>query len=275
MLFKFLGTAAAEGFPALFCQCDACKRAIKTGGRNIRGRSAVLIDEHIMIDFPPDMLSYKIRYNLDLVKVKNIFFTHSHIDHLAANELCYYHHWYSNRDDPDSKLTIFGNAKVLELIGQAYNFDSGDKTSCMVLNQTELFKGIDVDGITLTPLPARHDTKEECAIYLIENNGSKILYANDSGLLPDATYDFLKGKRLDYVSLDCTSGKISSGKGHMGFPDNLKVKDILINQGSADEKTIFISHHFSHNGLITYDEFSELAKGSRFISSWDGMELEL
>ena len=31
MKFKYLGTAAAEGWPAMFCSCDACNRARTSG----------------------------------------------------------------------------------------------------------------------------------------------------------------------------------------------------------------------------------------------------
>ena len=48
MKLQFLGTAAAEGFPALFCQCENCKRARELGGRNIRSRSQALVDGKIL-----------------------------------------------------------------------------------------------------------------------------------------------------------------------------------------------------------------------------------
>ena len=35
MKLQFLGTAAAERIPAMFCACDTCKRALRAGGRNI------------------------------------------------------------------------------------------------------------------------------------------------------------------------------------------------------------------------------------------------
>ncbi|HBJ10614.1 MAG TPA: carbon-phosphorus lyase, partial [Ruminococcaceae bacterium] len=38
MKFQYLGTAAAEGFPGMFCSCDTCEKARKAGGRNIRTR---------------------------------------------------------------------------------------------------------------------------------------------------------------------------------------------------------------------------------------------
>ena len=36
MKLKYLGTAAAEGIPALFCRCEMCAYARKAGGKEIR-----------------------------------------------------------------------------------------------------------------------------------------------------------------------------------------------------------------------------------------------
>ena len=47
MKIHYLGTAAAEGWPAVFCQCDACKAGKEMGGKNIRTRSSVLIDDEL------------------------------------------------------------------------------------------------------------------------------------------------------------------------------------------------------------------------------------
>ena len=42
MKLQYLGTAAAEGWPALFCTCDNCARARAAGGKNIRTRRKAL-----------------------------------------------------------------------------------------------------------------------------------------------------------------------------------------------------------------------------------------
>ena len=57
MKFRFLGTAAAEGIPALFCECAVCKEAREKGGRHIRTRSQALIDDDLLIDFNADSYS--------------------------------------------------------------------------------------------------------------------------------------------------------------------------------------------------------------------------
>ena len=273
--FKFVGTAAAEGIPALFCQCETCRRAAEAGGRNIRGRSGALIGGRVLIDFPPDMLTYKLRYGLDLAEVSHVFITHSHIDHLAANELCYYHKGYAVRNRPDSVLTVYGNPLVLEVIRESFRFDMGKVPRCIALKEITPFSGINVGDVTLTPLTADHDRREACVFYLIEGNGRRMLFANDTTRFPAETCEYLSGRRLDIVSLDCTTGKFPCRRSHMGFPDNLVVREKLVAQNSADGETLFISHHFSHNGGINYDDFAALAGDSGFVSSWDGMEVFL
>lgn len=57
MKIQFLGTAAYEGIPAMFCQCEQCNTARKRGGKNLRTRSQALIDGKLLIDFPADTLS--------------------------------------------------------------------------------------------------------------------------------------------------------------------------------------------------------------------------
>ena len=40
MKFKYLGTAAAEGFPAVFCDCEYCKEARKRGENSWKSAGA-------------------------------------------------------------------------------------------------------------------------------------------------------------------------------------------------------------------------------------------
>lgn len=58
MKIKYLGTAAAEGIPAIFCHCEICKHAREHGGKNIRTRAQALIDDKIMLDLGPDTLNF-------------------------------------------------------------------------------------------------------------------------------------------------------------------------------------------------------------------------
>ena len=86
MKIKYLGSGASEGFPAMFCTCDNCKRAKLAGGKNIRTRSQTLINNDLLIDFNQDTYAHVVYGGLDLLLVKNIFITHYHEDHLCGHE---------------------------------------------------------------------------------------------------------------------------------------------------------------------------------------------
>ena len=40
----------------------------------------------------------------------------------------------------------------------------------------------------------------------------------------------------------------------MGAQDHLRMREKLLANGAADEHTIFVANHFSHNGLVPHEE---------------------
>lgn len=84
MVLDYLGTAAAEGWPAIFCECNACRRAAESGGRNIRSRSQALVNGELLIDLPADTCSRVLTGRLHLSGIQSCLITHSHSDHLYA-----------------------------------------------------------------------------------------------------------------------------------------------------------------------------------------------
>src|SRR5271163_705056 len=89
MKVTLLGTSGAEGWPGLFCCCEACAKARALRGKNIHTRSSALIDNVLKIDFPPDILHQVIAFDLDLRALKALIFTHGHDDHFSGPELQY------------------------------------------------------------------------------------------------------------------------------------------------------------------------------------------
>lgn len=130
----------------------------------------------------------------------------------------------------------------------------------------------------ITPLMAAHDPAECCLIYLIEDEeGKTLLYGNDTAYFPEETWSYLKRKRLDFVSLDCTMGVLEDGKTHMGWKGCVRTKKRLISMGCVHEKTIFMLNHFSHNcgHGISHAEMEHLAETEGFQVSWDGRSVIL
>ena len=87
MQFQYLGTAAAEGWPAVFCRCKYCLEAQRLGGKNIRTRSQAIVNDDLLLDLPPDTYMHKLMNHLDLSRVKYLFVTHFHMDHFYPQEL--------------------------------------------------------------------------------------------------------------------------------------------------------------------------------------------
>ena len=89
MKIVFLGTAAAEGVPGLWCKCQYCEHARKVGGKEIRRRCSYYVDDDTMIDFGPDSFYQALANHIYLPDLKRIIFTHPHGDHMSASELVY------------------------------------------------------------------------------------------------------------------------------------------------------------------------------------------
>jgi phosphoribosyl 1,2-cyclic phosphate phosphodiesterase len=275
MKLKYLGTAAAEGIPAVFCTCTVCTTARKLKGRHVRTRSQAVLDGTILFDFPPDSYAHYLGGGVDLPAIRHLFVTHSHMDHFFPAELALRGPVFI-ASTPIETLHIYGNRTVEALLAEAVKnagFQSCNDFHCMTP-----FKPVDAEGYTVTALEARHNPKEECLNYIVQREGKALLYAHDTGIYLDATWDFLAGAgiRFDLVSLDCTgmTGN-KGGNGHMGLAGNHEVRCRHFDLGAADKSTVFVVNHFSHNGGLDYDELSAAAGAEGYITSWDGLEIEV
>lgn len=275
MKLQYLGTAAAEGWPALFCTCDACKRAREKGGRNIRTRSQAIIDGKLLIDFPADTYYHFITYNINMPAIASVLVTHSHEDHLYPMEFGNRRDGFSYLDENSApSLTVYGTRGVLDGMARIRPFVSEKR---LKLKEIKRFETYEIEKYRVTPLAADHDRWSDPVIYIISDGEKTMLYANDTGRFKSETMDYIResGVRFDYVSLDCTGGLYAQYEsGHMATKACAKTKDELVKSGAADEKTVFCLNHFSHNGKAIYDEIVGPAGDMGFLVSYDGMEIE-
>lgn len=271
MKIKILGTAAAEAWPALFCQCDACKKAREIKGKNIRTRSSCLIDDTIMIDFPPDNYMHVINNNFALDAVEYLFITHSHSDHFYPKDLLMRNEPFAHK--PIIKtLKAYGNQKVVELydtIIKNKNF-SGEVVD---FRQCKYYQNIKIPDGEVIPLPAVHAPGEDSMIYIIKKDGKKLLYGYDSGYFSEETWNYIKNEKIDCVLLECTLGIKVSYKHHMNYEDVINTKNRLQKLGITDEKTKFVATHFSHNSELLHSEFVKLFSKHDIEVAYDGIEL--
>jgi phosphoribosyl 1,2-cyclic phosphate phosphodiesterase len=270
----YYGTAAGEGWPGLFCNCDLCNTARKLKGKNIRTRSQALINDDLLIDLTPDTNMHSLVYGLDLGIIDNLLVTHSHSDHFNAYEIEMLREPFAH--ERPNTFHIYGNNRVKEKIWSEVP-GIEEVESKFNFHYAEPFQPIKIKDYIVVPLLALHDKKEECLFYQITQGNKTILYAHDTGAFPDATISYLKENKvhLDLVSLDCTTQSEADGKNHMGLIDAVKERQRLTDLGLGDENTVWVVNHFSHNGLWLHDQMVEEAAKYDFKVSFDGMVIEI
>ena len=87
MKLTFLGTSAANACPIPFCACGNCQAMRAHVGPSLRKRSALLVNDDLLIDFGPDVLASAQRFNLSLWGVTTALVTHAHSDHFYTGNL--------------------------------------------------------------------------------------------------------------------------------------------------------------------------------------------
>jgi phosphoribosyl 1,2-cyclic phosphate phosphodiesterase len=211
---------------------------------------------------------------LKLSEVRHIIITHSHHDHFAPDDLYMICPPFAYPKE-NQIVNIYGNEKVYERLqlteNKAKRYDK-----YLRFNPIHLETPFKAGEAKITPLLADHGNGDEiCHIFAVELNSQCLLYGHDTGYFPERTWDALRNFKLDGVILDCTCGKNRCERGHMGISTNVRVKERLIKQGSADNKTVFIITHYSHNCNPLYDEMVKLANDNGFIATYDGMEITI
>ena len=272
MKFKFLGTSSCEGMPALFCNCPRCVAAREQGGKNIRTRAQALINDDLLLDFPPDTLYHFHQNAIEGHKVKYLLFTHSHADHCYPREL-------GNRGVKRSEEMDVDVLHVYCTQGALNKFSVVKYQEKYV--QVHLIKPYDVFTLgdyRITALPAKHHPGDEAVNYLIEGE-KNILYALDTGYFYEEVFDYLsqKGVTLDMVVYDCSGVERSVGKEmfHMGIPENREVAQRLRALGVVTEKTLQFISHFSHYGQALQADIEKMVKDDGFLVAFDGRTVEL
>ena len=274
MKIQYLGTAAAEGLPAPFCDCEKCRRARSLGGKNLRSRSQALIDGQLLLELNADTLSHCQRFGVALWKTNHCLITHDHKDHWAPDDLAYLKEPFTHVPEGWGGFTIYGSSDLNPMMETLASWGI-DGVHYQEISAFDPFR---VGSYTVTALKAYHGTRNPF-VYAISDGQKTILYSHDTDIFREETWAFLRtsGLYFDLVSLDCTEGAMEelNYHGHGCLGRNRRFRQLLMESGVADARTQFVLNHFSHNGLhACYDDFSPIAAKEGFLTSYDGLEIE-
>jgi phosphoribosyl 1,2-cyclic phosphate phosphodiesterase len=271
MRLIFLGTAAAEGYPAIFCNCENCREARALGGRNLRFRSALLVNDNLLIDFGPDLLASALRFNLSLWGVRTGLVTHAHSDHFYPGNFEMRGPSFTDHE-PIPTMRLYGPADVGAALAQAY---PGLTELHLETHTVHAFDRWKNDGYEFTAFHAYHALNDlEALFYAVDDGQRAFLYATDTGNFPEDTWQALKGRTFDCIILEETLG---TGKydQHLGFDTFLKHIERMRADGMLRPGGRIIAHHMSHTSNPPHAKVEAILTPHGVEVAYDGLEIEL
>lgn len=277
MKLQFLGTGAAEGVPAIFCNCAVCQEARRRGEREYHTRAQFIIDDTVGIDFPPDAYYHALRFGVDLTKLEHLLITHSHMDHFYAHDFVLRGYKYCAL--LEKPLTIYGNAEVKKVFEECTRREMREVVAKSIhMVEVQPFEPFVFGNYKATALLAKHSQTETAYVYLLEKGEKTYLHLTDTGILPQSTLNYLEawarteGKRVDFVTFDCTFlfNPASENARHMGLEENKLMQTELLSRGVVNSATKYAITHYSHNNNPLSETLERAEKEYGFLSTHDG-----
>ena len=273
MKLFFLGTASAEGYPAPFCECINCREARKEGEKSLRLRSSLMIDNELLVDFGPDLLSYTLKYDIHFSLIKILLITHSHYDHLFLNNFNYILPETGTilTKPPDLKIICSRDVyKKIKNHSEKYEEDTPWKIKVIKEFETTFSH-----HFKITALPAVHMINEEKAFfYIVQKEDKTILLAFDTGMWGEEIWHFLKDYFFDVIVLDETMG-YKNYREHLNIEEIFIIRKKFINQKIINQSSLVIVTHISHNCNPCYSKLKEIFDPEGIIVAFDGMEVNI
>ncbi len=272
MRLLFLGTAAAEGYPAMFCECPNCQQARSLGGKDLRLRSCLLVNDDLLLDAGPDLAAAALTHGARLSRLQILLFTHAHEDHFYLHNLT----WRAaeNRKTPLSLLRVYGPPHVIDKASAKLGKEID--TMALELRAVLPYRSWQQGPYRLDSYPAHHGpTSYGSLVYSISNGRCSFLYATDTGPWPEEVWQAMAGKRFDAVVLDETMGpKLDPEHDHHDFESFPETFHRFDRDGLLNPGALFIAHHISHTNP-PHEELVERFACEGISVAYDGMQIDL
>jgi len=285
MKLIFLGTAAGQEYPGIWCDCEYCSRARELGGKNTRRNSSVMLDDDVMIDMGKTAHIQVERFGKNIRAIKTLLITHSHMDHLDAHTL-WARQMRPGSDVMTSKerlkessarfsalptLNLFGTERVKDVLKSELDFVSADISFTVI----EPFNKYKSHNLELFILEANHTDGDYSAInYIIKRNGVTLLYLLDTGWPFDKTLDEIKKYKFDFIIVEGTFGLGKDSPRHMNLDKNKRLLEYFNQNGLWKNKADCYLTHLSPHWNPPHDDYLPIVEASGLKLAYDGLEIE-
>lgn len=280
MKITFLGTSAATSCPLAFCRCGVCEKARKVGGKDFRKRSSLLINQDLLIDFGPDIMTASFMYGISIADVRYCLQTHSHSDHFDASHFTTRISEYAVVNIPHLQLYA-SNAtlkKMSEMLkNESYITDLFDPKEKERLNlsvySVKHLQSFEAGKYQISAFLTNHDESVDSLLYTITENDYTVFYGTDTDIIPEETWKGFHEKKLqfDIVVLDHTYGPNIDGGGHLNANQFIKHVQRMRKENLLKKNARIFATHISHEGNPIHSELVEYGKKHGYEIAYDGL----
>jgi phosphoribosyl 1,2-cyclic phosphate phosphodiesterase len=283
MRLTFLGTSAANAYPEAFCRCANCQRARLLGGPSLRRRASVLINDDLLVDLGPDIHSAAQALGLSLANVRFCLQTHTHADHFDPSHLLSRSPEYGTLGAP--LLEFFASPASLQRAAWMLSHDFAPASLLdppvqarlnVAFHPIQALQPFEAGSYRVIPFPANHDASLESLLYAIQDDRRTILYATDTGALPESAWQAWQraGLRFDLAIFDHTYGPDQPASDHLNaglvsqYAARLRQAGLLTGRGRV------FATHIAHEGNPPHPELVAFAARHGYEVAYDGLALE-
>jgi phosphoribosyl 1,2-cyclic phosphate phosphodiesterase len=280
MHITFLGTAAANAYPEAFCRCEHCEQARSLGGSSLRKRSAALINDDLLIDLGPDIMTASNMHHRPLTQVRYCLQTHAHADHLDTSHFLSRSPGYGVVGAP--KLHFYASSGTLREAARRLERDcapaglfapkTGERLN-LEIHPVEALQSFYVGRYQVTAFPANHDPMVEPLLYAITADKCSLFYGVDTATLSeDVWHAFHRLKlRFDVVILDHTYGPEELGSDHLSAQQLIEHVARMREEGLLTKHARAFATHIAHEGNPPHPELTDFAAQHDYEVAYDGL----
>ena len=284
MKFTFLGTSSAFSYPEAFCYCENCRKARQAGGKSIRRRSAAIINDDLLIDLGPDIITASEFQHIPLTNVQHCLLTHPHADHLDVSHLIARNRSFGAVDI--KHLNLFGSDATLKRADQLFQQDIPENSLFdtqnlqnhnLSLHPVAAMETFQAGEYSVTAFPADHAPDFDAFLYAIEKDGRSIFYGTDTESIFEEDWQAFHSMKMkfDLVILDHTFGVHNAEFGHMNAQRVKEYTQRFRQEGLLKEAGQVYITHIGHNGNPIHSELVKLAQVNGYQVAFDGLVLNI
>ncbi len=289
MELRFLGTAAAEQVPSIYCRCDFCNEVRRAGGKDQRTRSSFRIGTGYQIDFGPDANWQMHRCGTDMFDVEHLLITHTHSDHFQFEEIVSKSHAVASNGKPLKLYMSIPASEYLESIMHTFEAqieDEGDRESFkkrFPVIGLQYFQRYEVGELAVETIKACHRAEGANQFgmnYLIHlPDGRQMLYALDTGYYAEDTWEFLDGRSVDILAMDCTfpgrTAREPRPFGHHSLSSFIETLQRMRRIGFLTPEAVVYATHFDPHQALSHNEIQARLSGHPFsiVAAYDGLRI--